>query len=401
MNLDYIFTNKNKTIAFVLMVVGIISIAVGFMTDHETHGTRVWANLLANSLFFLGMGICATFYIALNYAAEAAWGVALKRVFEAVAAFLPFGALALIIVLFAATMDWNHIYHWMAEGISTPGHENYDPIIAGKSAYLNKPFFWVRTLIYLGIWIAFMMVFRKRSLQEDKVGGTEMHFKNIKIAAWFLVLFAITSSTSAWDWIMSIDPHWFSTLFGWYTFSGFWISGTIVIIMFTLYLKSKGYLEEVNDSHIHDMGKWMFAVSFLWTYLWFSQFMLIWYSNIPEEVTYFMNRIENYRFAFFGMFIINFIFPMLLLMSRDTKRNYKYLLVVGLIIFMGHWMDTYVMVMPGATEGHAWEGFALYEFGILIGFIGLFVFVVQRALTKAPLMVKEHPYLAETINHHT
>ncbi|MBA2581968.1 MAG: quinol:cytochrome C oxidoreductase [Bacteroidetes bacterium] len=383
------------------MAIGVIAIAVGFMTDHETHGTRVWANLLTNSIFFLGMGVCATFYIALNYAAEAAWGVALKRVFEAVAAFLPFGALALIIVLFAGTMHWHHIYHWMAEGIAIEGHENYDKIIAGKTGYLNQPFFWIRTLIYLGVWTAFMLVFRKRSLQEDEIGGTQIHFKNIKIAAWFLVFFAITSTTSSWDWVMSIDPHWFSTLFGWYTFSGFWISGTIAIMMFTLYLKSKGHLEQVTESHIHDMGKWLFAVSFLWSYLWFSQFMLIWYSNIPEEVTYYMSRIANYRFAFFGMFLINFVFPMLLLMSRDAKRNYKFLFVVALIIFVGHWMDTYVMIMPGATEGHGWNGFALYEFGILAGFIGLFLFVVQNALTKAPLMVKQHPYLSETINHHT
>ena len=401
MNLNYNFSSKNKIFALILIGIGIIALVAGFMSDHETHGTRVWANLLVNSVFFLGMGVCATFYIALNYAAEAAWGVALKRVFEAVGAFLPYGALGLIIVIFAGSMHWHHIYHWMAEGIATPGHENYDAIIAGKTGYLNQPFFWIRTLIYLGVWIAFMQVFRKRSLKEDEMGGTEIHYKNIKTAAWFLVFFAVTSTTSAWDWIMSIDTHWFSTLFGWYTFSGYWISGTIAVLTLTLYLKSKGYLEQVTESHIHDMGKWMFAVSFLWSYLWFSQFMLIWYSNIPEEVTYFIHRIENYKFAFFGMFIINFVFPMLILMSRDAKRNFKYLMIVAAIIFIGHWIDTYIMIMPGATSGHEWGGFAFYEIGILLGFIGAFLLVVQYALAKAPLIVKQHPYLSETINHHT
>ncbi|MBA3901792.1 MAG: hypothetical protein H0X62_16590 [Bacteroidetes bacterium] len=205
---------------------------------------------------------------------------------------------------------------------------------------------------------------------------------------------------------MSIDTHWFSTLFGWYTFSGMWISGTIVVTLFVLFLKSKGYLEQVNDSHIHDLGKWMFAISFLWSYLWFSQFMLIWYANIPEEVTYYLNRIENFQWAFFGMFIVNLAFPMIMLMSRDSKRNFGFLFFVGILIFLGHWVDTYIMIMPGSLanaaggEPFVWGGFALYEIAMMLGFLGLFLFVVQVALTKAPLMVKSHPYLGETIHHH-
>ena len=124
----------------------------------------------------------------------------------------------------------------------------------------------------------------------------------------------------SWDWIMSIDPHWFSTLFGWYVFASMIVSGVTTIALITIYLKSKGYLEFVNDSHIHDLGKFMFGFSVFWTYLWFSQFMLIWYSNIPEEVTYFMTRIEDYNLPFFGMVVMNFIFPLLILMNSDYKR---------------------------------------------------------------------------------
>jgi hypothetical protein len=407
MNLNYTFTSKGKTISFALMAIGLIGLIYGFMTDHDTHGTRVWANILINSFFFLGMAVAATFMIAVNYAAEAAWGVALKRVFEAVSAYLPFGALLLVIALGAGSLHWHHIYHWMDSAVYDPTSPAYDEIIANKKGYLNQPFFWIRTLAYIGIWWMFQRLFRSRSLEEDSVGGTEIHFKTIKSAAWFLVLFAVTSSTSAWDWIMSIDTHWFSTLFGWYTFSGMWISGVIMVTLFTLFLKSKGYLEQVTESHIHDMGKWMFAVSFLWSYLWFSQFMLIWYSNIPEEVTYYLNRIENFKWAFFGMFIINFAFPMLILMSRDAKRNIGFLTVVGMIIFLGHWIDVYVLVMPGSLSNASagaeliWGGFSWYEFAIMFGFLGLFLFVVQSALTKAPLMVKNHPYLGETLHHHT
>jgi hypothetical protein len=407
MNLNYNFTQKNKTLSFILIAIGIISLIAGFMTDDITHGNRVWANLLVNSFFFLGIAITGVFFVAMMYAAEAGWGVPLKRVFEGVSQFLPFAALGLIIVFAAGSLHWHHIYHWMDPEVHDPASPHFDALIAGKGAYLNQPFFWIRSLIYLGAWILFMRVFRKRSLEEDIKGGTELHYKNIKLAAWFLVLFAVTSSTSAWDWIMSIDTHWFSTLFGWYTFSGMWVSGVIMVILITLYLKKQGYLETVNESHIHDLGKWMFAISFLWSYLWFSQFMLIWYSNIPEEVTYYMNRIENFRFLFFGMFIINFIFPMLILMARDTKRNYGYLTFVGVLIFIGHWLDTYVMVMPGTLSNAGQEalisfsGIKFYEIGIALGFLGTFLFVVQASLAKAPLVVQNHPYLDEAIHQHT
>lgn len=398
MNLNYNFTKNSRILTYILMAIGILALIYGFITDHETHSTRVWSNILVNSFFFLGIALASTFFIAVQYAAEAAWATALKRVFEAIGTFLPFAAIAIIIVFAAGSMHWHHIYHWMAEGITLEGHENYDEIIAGKAAYLNQPFFWIRTLVYLGVWIYFTRLFRKRSLEEDLVDGTKLHFKNISASAFFLVFFAVTSSTSAWDWIMSIDSHWFSTLFGWYTFSGMWISGIIVMILLTLHLKSRGHLEAVNENHLHDLGKWMFAISFLWSYLWFSQFMLIWYANIPEEVSYYISRIDNYRGIFFATFLINFALPMLFLMARDSKRNRKYLVAIGLIIFIGHWMDVFVMVMPGSVGEH-W-GIGFLEIGMFLGFLGLFLNVVLRALTKAPLMVQKHPFLEESIHHH-
>lgn len=379
------------------MAIGVLGIAYGFMNEHDEHHTRAWANILVHSFFFLGIALTATFFIALNYAAEAAWGVAIKRVFEAMGAFIPFAAVGIIIVLAAGSFHMHHIYHWMVEGVMTEGHKDYDKIIADKALYLNQPFFWIRTLVYIAGWIIFTRLFRKRSLEEDLTGGTAIHFKTFKMAAGFLVFFAVTSSTSAWDWIMSIDTHWYSTLFGWYVFSGMWISGIIMTTFLVIYLKSKGYLEFVNDSHMHDLAKWMFAISFLWCYLWFSQFMLIWYSDIPEEVTYFVTRIKDYKGIFFTTFIINLIFPMLILMSRDTKRKYGYVLFVGIVIFIGHWMDSLLLIMPGAGPGHWHIGIA--EVATLIGFIGLFLFVVLTSLTKAPLLVKNHPFRDETLHH--
>jgi MFS family permease len=235
------------------------------------------------------------------------------------------------------------------------------------------------------------------SLKQDEIGGSELHFKTMGKAAIFLVMFAVFSSTLSWDWLMSIDTHWFSTLYGWYVFSGMWVTAMIVALVITIWLRNKGLLPQLTDSHIHDVAKWMFAISFLWSYLWFSQFMLIWYSNIPEEVIYFRTRIAHYPMLFFGMFFTNLIFPMVILMSKDAKRNPIFFLPVALIIFMGHWFDVFCLVMPGTVGAHWHYGFM--EIGMFLGFLGMFVFVVLSNLSKAPVMVKQHPFLDESVHH--
>jgi hypothetical protein len=252
-------------------------------------------------------------------------------------------------------------------------------------------------LVYIAVYVIFWNGFRKRSLEEDKVGGTDLHFKNYKRGALFLVYFAVFVCTSSWDWLMSIDAHWFSTLFGWYVFAGMWCSAMIVLVCLTLYLKKLGYLPKVNENHIHDLAKWTFATSFLWSYLWFSQFMLIWYANIPEEVTYYKTRIDHYKLMYFLMFFINFAFPMLLLMSRDAKRHAGVLTAVGLIIFGGHWTDVYIMVMGGSMGTHAFIGFL--EIGMAVLFLGFFIRIILWNLTKAPLTPVNHPFLDESIHH--
>lgn len=398
----YTFSNRGKNLTYALVGVGLICTILGFFTgygDAELNNTRFWANLLVNGFFFFAIGLGALFFLALQYATEAAWGTVLKRVFEAVMSFLPVGALVLVIVFLAGSFHQHGLYHWMHEGVTDPSSHHYDEIIAGKSAYLNQPFFWIRTIVYLATYMIFMMAFKKRSRLEDEQGGTKLHFVNYKKGALFLVFFAVFSSTSAWDWLMSLDTHWYSTLYGWYTFAGMWVSAIIVFIMITLYLKSKNKMETVNESHLHDLGKWMFAISFLWSYLFFFQYMLIWYANIPEEVTYYQFRYENYKTIYFLMFLINFALPMLILMSRDAKRNPKILIGIGSIIFVGHWLDVFVMVMP-ATMYEFWQ-FSFMEVGMFLFFLGIFVHVVLRSLAKAPLSVKHHPYLEESINHHT
>lgn len=402
--MEFIFTKKAKIAFSVLMLIGVIAMVYGFLQGGGDHGhDRFWANIFVNGFFFFAISLGALFFLALQYATEASYMVALKRVIEGISQFIFIGSGILIIFFAAGTFHLHHIYHWMDPMVYIEFLEDgsinpeYDHIIAGKAAYLNQPFFWIRTLVYLGVWCYFANLFRKRSLLEDSEGGTKIHFKNMTSAAIFLVFFAFTSSTASWDWIMSIDTHWFSTLFGWYVFSGIWVSAMIFLVLITIYLRGRGYLPKVNDSHIHDVGKWMFAISFLWTYLWFSQFMLIWYSDIPEEVTYYITRIEHYKWLFFGVFFTNFLFPMIILMARDAKRSIGFLITVGVIIFIGHWLDVFLMITPGSL-GHLEFGFM--EIGMFLGFLGLFLYVVFNAFAKAPMTVKSHPFLDESEHLH-
>jgi hypothetical protein len=396
--MEFKVTKNANILTIVLMVVGLLFTGIGIAVeaghDHGHHlGTRLAGNLLIDSFFFFGIGLGSLFFLALQYATETGWYATVKRVIEAVAGYLPVGIILMTVTLLYITLaDGAHLYLWMdAKKVAE------DEIMQGKSVYLNKGFFWVRTVVYFATYYIFWKGFRKRSLLEDAEGGTTIHFTNYKKGALFLVFFAVFSSTSAWDWIMSIDVHWFSTLFGWYVFAGMWCTTMVVLVTTTLYLKKKGYLPNVNESHIHDLGKWTFATSFLWSYLWFSQFMLIWYANIPEEVTYYMTRIKDFNFLYFGMFLINFAFPMVLLMSRDAKRHAGILTFVGAIIMFGHWVDVYIMIMAGSMGEAAYIGFM--EIGLLLTVLGLFIKVVLTNLTKAPLSVVNHPFLDESIHH--
>ncbi len=447
MNLEdkFVFGGKLKTFTFILMAIGVISLVAlvfGAMSDNhgendahqsktelsanhessdprvahtESHGshvahevsesthhdgsTRLWTNLLINSFFFFGIAIAALFFMSIQYAAEAGWSTVLKRIMEAISSYIIPGAIPLAIVFIAASLHWNHIYHWMDPDVMDPTSEHYDRLIAGKKPFLNQYVFWGFSIFFVGLYIFFQRMFRTRSLQEDKEAGTKLHMSNFASAAGFLVIFGYSSVVLSWLWIMSIDTHWFSTLFGWYIFSGIWISCLTAMILIVLYLKRNGHMPYVNSSHIQDLGKWMFAISILWSYLWFSQFMLIWYANIPEEVTYYIPRLfGEYKSLFIGMFLVNFIFPTLLLMDSANKRSPFWLTFVGIFIFLGHWMDAYLLITPAVAKSGFEFGFQ--EIGLMLGFLGVFMFFVFRSLSKANLVVKNNPYLDESINFH-
>ncbi len=419
--MNFTFSKRARTFTLVLIVLGAVGTLVGIFGDHTDHHQRTWANLLINGFFFFGVSMGALFFYALQNATETAWSVLVKRVYEGIFSALPIGIIALLVVFAAASMNMNHIYHWMdgtlyheymvMDGdkvlpalkteVGAVVNPNYDSLMAGKEAYLNLPFFWIRTLVYMAVFVFFANWFRKKSLEMDRLTGDSLlktHLLAYRRSALFLVFFAVFSSTLSWDWLMSIDAHWFSTMYGWYVFSGMWVTAMVVSVVLVLYLKRKGHLPQVNNSHVQDMGKWVFAISFLWSYLWFSQFMLIWYSNIPEEVTYFMDRINNHPGLLWTIFAVNFAIPMVFLMSRDAKRSPRFLIGVGAVIFIGHWLDTVLLVLPG-TLGHHFHGIGLLEIGMFVLFLGIFIIRVLSTLTKAPLTPVNHPYLEESVHH--
>lgn len=397
MSLYYTISDKTKKTLFVMMGIGVLAFVYAFIAHIPAQ--RIWANLLVNIFFFLSLGLGATFYLAKKYVSEASYAIVYKRVYEAMSGYLPIGAALLIVFLLLGYFHVHHIYHWMDPDVYNPESEHYDKIIANKAPYFNTFFFWGRILLFFGLYILAQRTFRKRSLEEDLTGDINLYKKTITTSAWFLVVFGFTSPVLVWDVIMSIDTHWFSTMFGWYVFAGFWCTTMVTIMLFSLHLKGKGHLPEMNDSHFHDLGKWTFALSILWSYTFFCQFMLIWYANIPEEVTYFQDRLGDfgYRPLFWTMFFVNLALPLIILMSRDAKRNPAFLKTIGCILVFTHWLDVFVVVMPGSVAGN-W-GIGPLEIGMFLGFAGLFIFVVLGQLAKAPLMVQKHPLLEESKHH--
>ncbi|PKB16198.1 quinol:cytochrome C oxidoreductase [Flavobacterium sp. 5] len=445
----YTFSSKLKTFSFILMAIGLLGIGYGFLTapkdiqevektlaaqskeghvahyelttpvDHHSevltkeqaevkeqaekkeHAEHVfhqlqnkpWSAFYVACIFFMLLSLGTLVFYGIQQVAQAGWSPVLFRVMQGITAYLPVGSVIFFIFLILCGLHFNHLFIWL-----DPEVVAHDKIIANKSGYLNFPFWIVRAAIFLAGWNAYRYFSRKNCLAQDESDDNSFYKKNFNISAMFLVFFIVSESIMSWDWIMSLDPHWSSTLFGWYVFASFFVSGITMITVVTVYLKSKGYLENVNTSHIHDLAKFMFGISIFWTYLWFSQFMLIWYANIPEEITYFVMRIQVYNLPFFGAVVMNFLFPVLILINTDFKRITWILVMASIVILLGHYVDFFNMIMPGTVGGSWFIGVS--EIASVLFFLGLFIFVVFSALTKAPLLPKRNPYIEESKHFH-
>ncbi|NQZ76489.1 MAG: quinol:cytochrome C oxidoreductase [Ekhidna sp.] len=375
---------------------------------HGHHGSspsvkRLLSNLWINNVFFAGLAIIGVFFFAIQYAAQAGWSAGIKRIPLAFGNWLPIAFVLMLVVFMVGGHD---IFHWTHSDLYA--EEGGDKIVQGKAPYFfwpleggEFPLFWIgRLVIFFTVWFLLFRKLRSLAFSEDIEGGTVQWYKLRSTSAIFLVFFAVSSSMAAWDWVMSIDVHWFSTMFGWYSFASWWVAGLALTLFIVLLLKDKGYLSIVNANHIHDLGKFVFAFSVFWTYVWFSQFLLIYYAHIPEETVYFLERWKDDHYApvFYINLIINFFFPFLVLMTRDAKRHSRILKVVCPAVVFGHWLDFYLMVSPG-TVGHN-GGFGFLEIGLILIYLSAFLFVALNALSKAPLFAKNHPMLNESLHHH-
>lgn len=391
--------------SLVLMGIGLLSLIIGAITLLGSSGdlavydkSRFWIVLMHNSIYFLLISLASVFIMAAASLAQGAWLVAYRRVTEAIGANVwLFGLIAgiiLMLVAFTFTVDGhNPIYHWM-----TPGD---DKILHGKRPFLNPGMFVGFTVVTIALWAYFGRKFRSMSLAQQNAprNSTKIYWRTVTISGLFMVVFALTQmSTTPWMWIMSIEAHWFSTMFSWYNFASAFVAGMSMVLLWVVYLKNQGNLVLVTNEHMHDLGKYQFAFSIFWTYLWFAQYMLIWYGNIPEETTYFIIRQHGpYALLWYSTIIINFLAPILILMSRPSKRNYFTLSFMAMLIIFGHWLDFYIMMYPSPLGAH-WH-LSWYELGIFAGFIGIMMFAVSRTLASASLVTANDPMLKEAIVH--
>lgn len=493
-NLDFTFGGPLRMGLLACIVIGLVSMAATWLTD-DALGTRFWSNFLHNSVFFTGIAFISLFVSCAFVTAYGGWYTIMKRVWEAYSQFLLFGLILMGVMAISTLLGWNTLYHWNFDGIADVNHGNYDRIIADKSGFINKYVYTFGTFIVLGVWYLFAVRIRSLSVSEDNNGANDKDFDHHnsirKWSAAFLPIAAFSSAFLIWQWVMSIDAHWYSTMFAWYATASWFVSALCLTMLTLIYLKGKGYYPNLSDEHLHDIGKLIFAFSVFWTYLWFSQFMLIWYGNNGEETIYFRERRDNYPVLFYGNLLINFVLPFLVLMRNSTKRKYGTLIFVSVIVFFGHWWDFFNMIKPGVlhtshlveshhghdahgsltkplgevvlvsnhdhgddddhghkghahddghgheADGHGYHdkaaahggghgdghdahahgddhghgdhgggfkmGFTIpgfLELGTMIGFLGLFLFVIFSHLSRAKLEPVNDPYYEESLHHH-
>ena len=426
-NTSYSMPGGMRTVLLGGMVLGAICLVLSytgfplFGLEVDAFHTRFWTNLLHNGVFFTGIGLMALFFIAVCVTAWAGWHTVFKRVWEAFSMFLIPGSIIMLLLAVAVFMHMNHLYHWADTSEETLN----DTIIQGKSSFLNTKVYLFAGGIILLVWCFFASKLRSLSLDEDANGTLE--FKQHRSMRWFSAAFlpiaGFTSAAMIWLWIMSLDAHWYSTMFAWYSGASLFVSMICLTILVLVYLKNHGYYEQVTHEHIHDLGKFLFAFSIFWTYLWFSQYMLIWYANVGEETVYFKERRDNYPILFWANLAINFVLPFFVLMRNDTKRKFGSVAFVAVLVFIGHWLDFFQMIKPGARHtahaalahasdagdaghhaatafevGYSIPGFV--EIGTMIGFLCFFLYWTFSRLSQASLVPKNDPYLAESLHHH-
>ncbi|KQR95345.1 quinol:cytochrome C oxidoreductase [Chryseobacterium sp. Leaf180] len=435
----YSFSPKLKSTSLILLVLGLVLFSVGYFMnsslstekikgmmdaihasghDAPTHSSEMngpqddlshlehatmqihnspLASIHFVAVFLFGLSCAVLFFYCIQHAAHAGWPIIITRVMEGIASYIPYGGIILIILMVLNITHQGHLFHWMDPELTREGSPTFDVILFEKKIFLNIPFYAARTLIYVIGATFFAWKLKKQSKKVDDTKSLVDYQMLYRWAVGYIAFFGFASAAWAWDWLMSIDPHWYSTMYIWYSMVSCLSSGIAVIILVSVYLKKNGYLPQFNDNHLHDLGVFLFATSMLWTYTWFAQFMLYWYANVPEEVNYFFGRFQHYGVTFLPMLIVNFLLPLLVLVSSSIKRNYKVVTIMACVVIFGHLLDYFNMVMPG-TVGPFWKTpeMILLVAGSVLFFAGLFIFTVMSGLSKLKLIPTGNPYLHES-----
>lgn len=382
---DKLIVQKNfKYLLYGLIAIGILSLVAGFILDHQ----RAWANYLLNNYYFVSLAVGAAFFSAIQYITQSGWSAAFKRVPEAMASYIPVAAVFFLLMYFGM----HTLFHWSHEGITAT-----DELIAHKAPYLNIPFFFVRLILFFGLWIIMVRLLRTASLKEDEQGGMTYFYKSEKYSKIFIFIIAISFTLFAVDNLMSLESHWFSAIFAAKSFIAAFLHASTVITFIVIVLNRIGHFTMLNRSHLHDFSRYIFMLAIIWGYFNFAEYMIIWYGNIPEETFFFVKRSQGaFNVLFYANIVINWLVPFLLLMPRMTSRSRVFLLPVIAVMIVGQYTELYYYIFPAVLQE---ASFGLLEIGAFLGFSGLFALVVTNTLAKASLVPRNHPYLEESIYH--
>lgn len=372
----------NKTL-IALMGIGLIVFVAGLFFAPE----RIWANFLMGEFYIMGLGLGAGVFIALQYVSGAAWGTAYRRIPEAMTGILPYALAGIVVLIFGI----HSLYEW-----SHPSMVAEDALLQMKSPYLNITFFVGRLIFYIIGWIFLSRKITVHSRKQDEDGRVEHTHSNVKYSAALIVFGAITFSFASIDLLMSLQPHWYSTVFGFLNLSGMFLNILAAVTICAVIMRWMGYDHIVTRDHLHDLGNWIMSMSVFWVYMWVSQHLLIWYSNIPEETSYYIFRhFGGWGSLSFMNLMLNWLIPFVVLLSKANKRNEKTLLQVSLVVMLGHWLDLYIMVMP-VTFGET-PLLGIWEIGLVPGMIALFFWVTFRGLERYNPVPVNDPYLVESL----
>lgn len=376
-----------KAFFLILMVLGAAVFGYLLVTDKE----RAWHAYLAGYFYFFLIAIGGLFFSSIQHVTKAGWSVNVRRFCEAFTAFLPYAFVGALVLLAGG----KSLYDWFD---SAKVHS--DHLLEHKQSYLNPTFFIIRLVVFFALWLLFNKKLTGGSLEQDKTGDESITHKSVGWSIGFLLVFSISFSLFSVDLIMALQPHWFSTIFGVYCFAGLFQSTMAAMILFILFCRKQGLLTGyVDENHLHDLGKFMFAFTVFWAYIAYSQYMLIWYANLPEETIFYLPRVTgSWTYVSAALLLFKFVVPFLALLSRRAKRNPPFLGAIAVLILVMQYVDLYWLIYPNLNSEKV--VFGVPELVIWAGFAGLFMFVVTRFLSKHPIVPVKDPRIQESMHHH-